>query len=246
MSAPSAEAAPAAPAGTEGQQTTPAPQGGQQESKAPVSTPEAPKTQEPAQAPAQEPPADETIDAKAARLEAEVTRLRRENGKDRVTAKEKAAQEAVEGAAKTMAVALGLIDATDDAPDPAVLTQQIKAEQEKAKFAERKLAVFQNAGDGDPARLLDSTSFLASIADVDPTDAEAIKAAIKQATTDNPWLKASPTQAVGKGGTQMSGGTGEGAITQEQFDRMDYNQRAELYTKDPARYSQLSAAKHKE
>ena len=127
-----------------------------------------------------------------------------------------------------------------------MLTQQIKAAQDQAKLAEVKLAVFQNAGDADPSRLLNFIPFVDAIKDIDATDTEGLKAAIKAATQDNPWLK-STGSTPGKGGTQMSGGTGEGAITQEKFDAMDYTQRAELYQKDPTRYAQLHAgAKHKE
>lgn len=88
-----------------------------------------------------------------------------------------------------LAKALGL--KSDDAPpDPAALTAQIEAEKSTAADARRELAVYQNAGDGDPKRLLDSASFLRSIKDIDPNDTAAIAAAVAAAVEADPLLKA--------------------------------------------------------
>lgn len=233
MSAPATETSQTTPAGQQAETT---PQTGQPQAPAaaePKITPAEPKQTE------QQLPADETPEAKAARLEAEVTRLRRENGKERVSAKQQAAEDAKAELAQTIGKALGLIK--DDQPvDPAVLTAQLQQAQAASRMAEVKLSVYQNAGDGDPVRLLDSQRFLESIKDVKPDDTEAIKAAIKTAITDNPWLKASPAQAAGKGGTEFSGGTGEGAISKERFKAMSGKERNDLFQSNPTLYNQLA------
>lgn len=93
-----------------------------------------------------------------------------------------------------LAKALGL--KTEDAPpDPAALTAQVEAAQADAREAQRQLAVFQNAGEGDPKRLLDSASFLRSIKDIDPTDTDKIAAAVAAAVEADPLLKAAQPAA---------------------------------------------------
>lgn len=87
-----------------------------------------------------------------------------------------------------IAKALGLKE--DEKPDPAKLTEQLTKEQQTAREAQVQLAVYRNAADagGDPSALLDSASFLASLKDVDPTDAQAVQAAIKAAVEASPRL----------------------------------------------------------
>lgn len=69
-----------------------------------------------------------------------------------------------------------------------------KAEQERDALAaqldalRREQAVYRHADTADPAALLDSRTFLDSIADIDADDDKAIQAAIKQAVKDNPRL----------------------------------------------------------
>lgn len=92
-----------------------------------------------------------------------------------------------------IAKALGLKQ--DDAPpDPATLTAQITEAQEQAREAAVQLAVYRNAAanEANADALLDSASFLRSLATVDPTNAEAVNAAISAAVTANPLLKAAP------------------------------------------------------
>lgn len=60
----------------------------------------------------------------------------------------------------------------------------------------REQAIYRNAGQADPAALLDSRAFLDSIADLDPTDDKTIAAAIKDAVKANPRL-ARPGQSAG-------------------------------------------------
>lgn len=146
---------------------------------------EPPKPADPA------PAADPWADPAAAK--AEIEKLRRENGAARTTAKQTAADEARAEFAQSIGKVLGLVK--DDEPvDPAELTKQVGSSQAEAKQARVELAVFRNAATagGDPAALLDSSSFLASLASVDPSDSTAVTAAIQSAITANPRLSAAP------------------------------------------------------
>ncbi|AFU62146.1 hypothetical protein SV1_6 [Streptomyces phage SV1] len=66
--------------------------------------------------------------------------------------------------------------------------------QTAARTAAIQTAILRAApGAGaDPARLLDSASFTASLATVDPNDTAAVAAAITAALTAQPWLSAQP------------------------------------------------------
>lgn len=164
----------------------------------------------PAVAPTVEPviPAPESNpweDPKAA--QAEIEKLRKENGAARTQAKQQAADEARQSLAQQIGKALGLVK--DDEPaDPAKLTEQLTATQAQAKQAALELAVFKaaSASKADAAALLDSRSFLEQVATIDPTDTAALTAAISEATTSNPRLRVS--QAATVGGAEISGGTG--------------------------------------
>ncbi|GAA4123284.1 hypothetical protein GCM10022215_29810 [Nocardioides fonticola] len=141
----------------------------------------------PAGAPA--PKTDPWEDPAAAR--AEIERLRRENAAERTNAKAKAAEEARAELAQSIGKALGLVK--DDEPvDPAKLTEQVSSSQAEARQARVELAVYRSAAEagGDPAALLDSASFLASLSTIDPTDTAAITEAIKSAVGTNSRLAA--------------------------------------------------------
>jgi hypothetical protein len=141
----------------------------------------------PAPAPVADPPA-ETPAETVARLEAEVAKLRKENGNDRVNAKKTAADEARVEMAQTVGKALGII--TDGPIDPAVLTEQITAAKAEANQSAVELAVYRasEAAGGDPVALLDSRTFLANVADIDPSDTAALAAVITAAVGENPRL----------------------------------------------------------
>jgi hypothetical protein len=146
----------------------------------------------PAPAPVADPPA-ETPAETVARLEAEVAKLRKENGNDRVNAKKTAADEARVEMAQTVGKALGII--TDGPIDPAALTDQIAAAKAEANQSAVELAVYRasEAAGGDPVALLDSRTFLANVADIDPSDTAALAAVITAAVGENPRLgKAAP------------------------------------------------------
>lgn len=164
------------------------------------STPETPATpadpQEPAAAAPETPatpPAAAEWDGKVESLPEGVQRLigdlRNEAASSRVNAKQTAAAEAKQALANDIGRLIGLVP--DETPvDQAELTKQITQSQTEARDAKVALAVFQVAADagGDPKALLDSSSFLAKVASLDPTDSAAITTAITEAIAANPRL----------------------------------------------------------
>ena len=154
-----------------------------------LGTPEPPKSGlAPAEPKATEPTGDPWTDPVAAK--AEIERLRRENGAARTNAKAQAAEDAKKELAQTIGKALGFVE--DEPIDPAKLTESLTAAQAEAKQAQVALAVYQNASTagGDPVALLDSTTFLKSVAGIDPSDSAAVAAAIQSAVEANPRLGA--------------------------------------------------------
>jgi hypothetical protein len=143
---------------------------------------------------------------------AEIERLRKENGAERVNAKAQAAAEAKNEFAQAIGKALGLVK--DEPLDPAKLTESLTESQAEAKRARVELAVFRNAATAgaDPVALLDSASFLKSLDSIDPADAAALAAAIGTAVTANPRLAATtdprtpaPNPAQGLGNAAVPG-----------------------------------------
>lgn len=133
-------------------------------------------------------------------------------------------------------------DAAGEKPDPAKLATQLSEQQTEARQAKIELAIYKEATKPsvgvDAAALLDSRSFLAKIADLDPTDAKAITKAITEAVNDNPKFKL--VQAASASGSDFSGGSGEGAITQEKFNSMTPSEKNALYNTNPAAYRKLT------
>lgn len=169
-----------------------------------AATPEAPRSD-----PAPAPNAWENPET----AKAEIERLRRENAKDRTSAKQSAADEARAALAQDIGKALGLVK--DEPVDPATLIKQATADKADARQARVELAVYRNAGDlADPVKLLDSSSFLAKTANLDPSDTAAIQAAIQEAVTANPWLGATPSSRI-PAPNPAQGASGSGAPTQE-------------------------------
>ena len=120
-----------------------------------------------------------------------------------------------------IAKALGLGPA-DETPDPAKLTEQLTTAQTAQRAALVELAVFKAAGahKADPAALLDSRTFLASVTDIDPSGSDfatKVDAAIKAAVDGNPKLKAA-AQAAGASTIPHAGGSGEAADIDAQID----------------------------
>lgn len=92
-----------------------------------------------------------------------------------------------------VAKAMGL---EEDPPDPAALTDQLTAQTAAARTAQVELAVYRAAQalDGNASALLDSRSFMASLADLDPRDGDAVNNAVQAALTANPTLKTAPAR----------------------------------------------------
>lgn len=167
---------------------------------------------------------------------------RDEAGKARTTAKANAAAEARTALAQEIGKALGLVK-DDETPDPAKLTEQLTTAQTAQRAALVELAVFKAAGNhkADPAALLDSRAFLASVTDLDPSGSDfaaKVDAAIKAAVDGNPKLKAA-AQAAGASTIPHAGGSGEGGVTKDEFNRMTVAQKTALYETKPALYRQL-------
>lgn len=127
--------------------------------------------------------------------------LRKENARQRTSAKEAAANEARQDMAATIARALGYNPEGEEAPDPEeqvrTLTTQIEATRAEAEQAALELAIYRTASTvgANPDALLDSRSFMQTMAKVDAANADAVTEAITTAIKNNPTLKAA--QAVG-------------------------------------------------
>lgn len=117
-----------------------------------------------------------------------------------------------------LAVALGL--KPDAAADPAALTASLTAAHAAAQASARELAIFKAAAatGADPSRLLDSNSFMSSVAGLDPNDGAAVTAAINAAVAANPILKA--VQAAAASGTELGGSGEQSQITEQQLAAM--------------------------
>lgn len=171
----------------------------------PAPAPTSPPVAAPAADPANPTPAPPAPPAPAAAelsqedKDALIAKLRKEaadaNGKARETARAEAGKAAEEAIIQKIGTALGLIETPTD---PAALAEQVAASTAAAKQAKLELAVYQaaNASNVDAAALLDSRTFLARIADADPTDTTAIAAAIGEFATANPALARTITPGV--------------------------------------------------
>lgn len=103
-------------------------------------------------------------------------------------AKRQAAESARAELAQQVGKVLGLVK--DEPVDPAQLTEQLASAGAAARQAQVELAVFrasQEAG-ADPTALLDSRTFLESVAQIDPSDGAAVTQAITAAIAANPRL----------------------------------------------------------
>lgn len=183
-------------------------------------------TQEPAAAtpePATEPPkVNPWEDPEAAK--AEIERLRRENASGRVNAKQRAADEARNELAQTIGKALGLVK--DEPVDPNELTKQLTQAQTQQRQAALELAIFRATPDASVANaLLDSRSFLAKVADLDPTDGVAIAAAVGEAVQNTPALgKRLPAPNPAQGSSASGATSAPTQLTQQDVERL-YRER---------------------
>ena len=153
-----------------------------------TATPEPPKSDPTHTEPSSNPWGDDFDAEKAWKL---VQNLKQEVKDAKSASRSSAADDAKKELAQTIGKALGLVE--DEPIDPAKLTESLTAAQAEAKQAQVALAVYQNASTagGDPVALLDSQTFLKTVAGIDPTDSAAVAAAIQSAVAANPRLGAS-------------------------------------------------------
>lgn len=179
---------------------------------APDPTPEplpnpAPAPPDPAPDPAPEPDPD----GKRARLMDDLAKER--DKRQGLELQIQTLQQAQQSQLDAIAKALGLKQ--DEPPDPEKLASQIADEQARTREASLQLAVYRLAGasGANPDALLDSASFLRTIADVDPADATAVTTAIKNAIEANEAFKAaSPTPPFLGGPRPSPAPTGAGTL----------------------------------
>lgn len=216
----------------------PAPQPtGQDPAPAPQGTPPAPADPT-APDPAAPKPGEDPV-ATIARLQNELARARAEAGSQRVTAKERAADAARTELVKQL---MAVIDpsAADGPATAEQLTAQLTAQQERARSAELRLAVYAlaPAAGADPGALADSRAFADATAGIDPADTTAVTAAITAAIATNPRL-AVQQAGPARGGADFSTGPAP-AVTAADFAAMPYADRAALFTTDPDTYRRLA------
>lgn len=126
-------------------------------------------------------------------------------------------QQAQQAQMQAIAKAFGVPTEDDAPPDPEKLTAEISTAQAQAREAQVQLAVYRLAGqhDANADVLLDSASFLRTIAAVDPTDQAAVAAAISAAVESNPLFKATPAPPATPpfpGGPRTPTSTGAGSL----------------------------------
>ncbi|MFD3829727.1 hypothetical protein [Streptomyces sp. NPDC058621] len=225
------------PGSPTGQQGDPNAVPGQEPTTAPTPTPPPPPPPPPAPAPTDT--GDQDPGATIARLESDLAAARSEAGKQRVTAKQQAADTA---RAELTAQLLGILDPSKAGQEatPEELAQQLTSAQEQARQTAVQLAVYRTAtaAGADPDALLDSRQFAAALSDVDPADTAAVTAAIKAAVLANPRLGAKPAGPP-LGGREFNSAPPQG-VTSDQFAAMDYAARAELFQTDPTTYRRLA------
>lgn len=225
--------------------------------------PTPPATPDPAQPPAPPGPAqphatdpalnDDSPWNDPAKAKAEIERLRRERGDERIEAKRNAAEEARKDVLNALTVALGGNPDGQQPPTVEALTEQVgtvtgelDAARTAAADAKRSAAIVRAAvaAGVNPARL-DYVEFLLSkqdaISGASPDGAEfsgTLTAAITHVIANDPSLKV-PGASVGTGGPGFSGTGAAGQMTKTEFDALPYAKRADLYRTNRAEYDRL-------
>jgi len=188
-----------------------------------------------------------------AKAKAEIERLRRERGDERIEAKRNAAEEAKRDLLNTLTVALGGKPDSEQPPTVESLTQkvgEISTERDtiatERDAAKREAAVLRAAvaAGVNPARL-DYVEFLLGKRDDvrgasidDDAFGATITAAISDEIAKDPSLK-TPGATIGTGGPGFSGTGAAGQMTKSEFDALPYAKRADLYRTNRAEYDRL-------
>lgn len=125
--------------------------------------------------------------------------------------KRNAAEQAMTDLQRKVAEAFGIDVDGDGKPDPEKLAADLARAQDDARMRAVELAVYRAASDknADPVALLDSRSFLDSVAELDPNTHDfptRLSDKIAAATKDNPRLSAGGSNT----GTRPGGGIGQG------------------------------------
>lgn len=160
----------------------------------------------------QEDKSSKAVDPKtaAARDEAAQNRIKAREADERASAAETALAELTQKVGKILGLAEDDEDKGGDAPDVDALAKSVAEEQAKASEAARELAVYKAARDvADPDRLLDSRRFLTSISEIDPSDGDAVSAAVKAAVDSDPTL--APRRERGASSADTASGPGGGS-----------------------------------
>jgi len=247
MPAPGAPA-PAAPTDPATPPAAPTPQ--------PPATPPAPPAQptDPATPPATDPsqnddsPWNDPVKAKA-----EIERLRRERGDERIEAKRTAAEEARTELLSALTVALGGKPDAATPPTVETLTEQVGtvtterdtaiSERDAAKRSADVLRAAIAAG-VNPSRLdyveflLGKRADLNGVALDDASWGGTLTAAIADEIAKDSSLK-TPGANIGTGGPGFSGAGAAGQMTKSEFDALPYAKRADLYRTNKPEYDRL-------
>jgi hypothetical protein len=176
---------------------------------------------------------DGKIESLPAGAQKVIADLRKADGDERMAAKTLAAiQKALNPDAKD-----------EEKPDPVKLAAQLTNQQNETRQAKLDLAVYKAATRaGADEDLLDAVlTRKGSLAELDPSDKDFTKkldAVVKAELDANPKLR--KARAAGASGSDFSGGSGEGALTQEKFDSMTPAEKNALYKSNPAEYRKFS------
>lgn len=210
--------------------------------------------------PPADPPAGNTDEGDEGEKDPRVTRANREAAKYRTDLRaEQEARAALEqklaeqGETLTKLAAVFNPEAAGDGKaDPAeqlaTITSEAEALRTKVQHLEGALLVHELAGEhgGNPVALLDSRRFTEALQSIDSGAEDyrdQVAEAIRSAVSSNASLAAAG-QVPSRGGATGAGqgAASSGAVTQDQFDRMGYAERAELYASNPDLYRQLAGA----
>lgn len=160
----------------------------------------------------------------AAYWQAEAEKWKANSRKNEANAKANREAEATQKALLAEVAAKLGIQTADGQPDPTQISAQLEAAQRQNKTAALELAVLRAAGrlgaNGDA--LLDSRSFVAQLADLDPAQPQGIEAAIQAALAGSPGkygtsTGAGATSTAGAGNTGTTAATTAGASTASSF-----------------------------
>lgn len=185
----------------------------------------------------------ETPEEALQRVTQELNAARAEAGKQRVNAKQKAAEDRENEVVNKLLNALGRKPDGSKKVTTDELTSEIEAERHRtsALAAENTVLRVASQAGADPDRLLNWQPFTSELKELDSSDekySESVQALIKRYTGANPFLSA---QGAAKTGTEMGSGPAS-QVTKEQFDKMDGAQLATLAVANPTLYAQLDAS----